>query len=206
MSTIKTFPKPDIIDKHEILGENLFVKISSILSNKSTEDISKITGILLENEEDEIFQLLKEENLLQLKINEVLSHMNNCNQNEIKDDTASVEDLLYDKVKSIDDENCSKITGMILELGKDNVETLLQDKSKLDMAVKKAKAAIDINDKDMIGEEVFQETEKIYPEFADKITGMLLELETGRLRELLEDKQLLKHCIDKAYVAISGTS
>lgn len=77
MSTIKTFPKPDIIDKHEILGENLFVKISSILSNKSTEDISKITGILLENEEDEIFQLLKEENLLQLKINEVLSHMNN---------------------------------------------------------------------------------------------------------------------------------
>ena len=61
---------------------------------------------------------------------------------------------------------------MILELGKDNVETLLQDKSKLDMAVKKAKAAIDINDKDMIGEEVFQETEKIYPEFADKITGM----------------------------------
>lgn len=206
MSTIKTFPKPDIIDKHEILGENLFVKISSILSNKSTEDISKITGILLENEEDEIFQLLKEENLLQLKINEVLSHMNNCNQNEIKDDTASVEDLLYDKVKSIDDENCSKITGMILELGKDNVETLLQDKSKLDMAVKKAKAAIDINDKDMIGEEVFQETEKIYPEFADKITGMLLELETGRLRQLLEDKQLLKHCIDKAYVAISGTS
>ena len=37
-------------------------------------------------------------------------------------------------------------------------------------------------------------------------TGMLLELETGRLRQLLEDKQLLKHCIDKAYVAISGTS
>jgi hypothetical protein len=42
-----------------------------------TVTISKITGILLENEEDEIFQLLKEENLLQLKINEVLSHMNN---------------------------------------------------------------------------------------------------------------------------------
>jgi hypothetical protein len=61
---------------------------------------------------------------------------------------------------------------MILELGKDNVETLLQDKSKLDMAVKKAKAAIDISNKDTIGEEVFQETEKIYPEFADKITGM----------------------------------
>lgn len=206
MSTIKTFPNPDIIDKHEILGENLFVKISSILSDKSTEDISKITGILLENEEDEIFQLLKEENILRLKINEVLSHLNNCNQNEIKDDTMSVEDLLYDKVKSIDDENCSKITGMILELGKDNLETLLQDKSTLDMAVKKAKEAIDISDKDMIGEEVFQETEKIYPEFADKITGMLLELETGRLRKLLEDKQLLKQCIDKAYLALSGTS
>ena len=109
-------------------------------------------------------------------------------QNEIKDDTVSVEDLLYDKVKLIDDENCSKIIGMILELGKYNVETLLQDKSKLDMAVKKAKAAIDIDDKDMIGEGVFQETEKIYAEFADKFTGMLLELETGRLRQLLEDK------------------
>ena len=48
---------------------------------------------------------------------------------------------------------------MILELGKDNVETLLQDKSKLDMAVKKAKAAIDIGDQDMIGEGVFQKTE-----------------------------------------------
>ena len=109
-------------------------------------------------------------------------------QNEIKDDTVSVEDLLYDKVKLIDDENCSKIIGMILELGKYNAETLLQDKSKLDMAVKKAKAAIDIDDKDMIGEGVFQETEKIYAEFADKFTGMLLELETGRLRSLLENK------------------
>ena len=127
-------------------------------------------------------------------------------QNEIKDDTVSVEDLLYDKVKSIDDENCSKIIGMILELGNYNVETLLQDTSKLDMAVKKAKAAIDIGDKDMIGEGVFQDTEKIYPEFADKFTGMLLELETGRLRQLLEDKQLLKQCIDKAYVALSGIS
>ena len=114
-------------------------------------------------------------------------------QNEIKDDTVSVEDLLYDKVKLIDDENCSKIIGMILELGKYNVETLLQDKSKLDMAVKKAKAAIDIG-------------EKIYPKFADKFTGMLLELETGRLRQLLEDKQLLKQCIYKAYVALSGIS
>jgi hypothetical protein len=127
-------------------------------------------------------------------------------QNEIKDDTVAVEDLLYDKVKSIDDENCSKIIGMILELGKYNVETLLQNKSKLDMAVKKAKAAIDIGDQDMIGEGVFQKTEKIYPEFADKFTGMLLELETGRLRQLLEDKQLLKQCIDKAYVALSGMS
>ena len=74
------------------------------------------------------------------------------------------------------------------------------------MAVKKAKAAIDIDDKDMIGEGVFQETEKIYAEFADKFTGMLLELETGRLRQLLEDKQLLKQCIYKAYVALSGIS
>ena len=37
-------------------------------------------------------------------------------------------------------------------------------------------------------------------------TGMLLELEIGRLRQLLEDKQLLKQCIDKAYVALSGMS
>ena len=80
-------------------------------------------------------------------------------QNEIKDDTVSVEDSLYDNVKSIDDENCSKIIGMILELGKYNVEILLQDKSKLDMAVKKAKAAIDIGDQDMIEEGVFQKTE-----------------------------------------------
>jgi hypothetical protein len=35
---------------------------------------------------------------------------------------------------------------------------------------------------------------------------MLLELEIGRLRQLLEDKQLLKQCIDKAYVALSGMS
>ena len=80
-------------------------------------------------------------------------------QNEIKDDTVSVEDSLYDNVKSIDDENCSKIIGMILELGKYNVEILLQDKSKLNMAVKKAKAAIDIGDQDMIEEGVFQKTE-----------------------------------------------
>ena len=60
---------------------------------------------------------------------------------------------------------------MILELGAETVKSLLEDKDQLKLAVTKAKSAIKGSERDILGEEIFGVTEKVYPDFAEKITG-----------------------------------
>lgn len=208
MSKIRKFAIPDILEKREILGENLFIKTTAILQNKNnTYDISKITGVLLDSDEREIFRLLKDESFLRSRITDIISNFDQLQvkpaQDNVITDASSVADMLYDCVATIEVEHCSKITGMILELGEENVKSLLQNRAMLNSAILKAKAAIEIEEKDLIGEEIFMKTENIYPEFAEKITGMIMEIETSKLKVLMKDKDKLQQCIKKAYEALT---
>lgn len=63
------------------------------------------------------------------------------------------------------------ILGMILELGKENVKVLLQDQKKLQLAVDKARLAIDSSEREFIGEMLYQKIETVYPKHVEKITG-----------------------------------
>ncbi|CAC5362146.1 unnamed protein product [Mytilus coruscus] len=224
MSSIKKCPVPDIKDKQEILGEHLYVKISHIINtvtdtghatvSENSELISKVTGILLERENDELLHMLSDESFLKKRVEEVLSHpdvqpipVDPYKSKDVSDHTASTnEELLFDSVQSLDSEHCCKITGMILELGKENVKVLLQDKEKLRLAVEKARLAINSSERDFIGEMLYQKIETVYPEHVEKITGMLMEMETEKLKDLLQDEHLLRQCIDKAYAALNKVS
>ncbi|XP_052094445.1 uncharacterized protein LOC127730201 [Mytilus californianus] len=222
MSSIKKCPVPDIKDKREILGEHLYVKISHIINtvtghvqvSENSELISKVTGILLEREDDELLRMLRDDSFLRKRVEEVVSHPDiqpiPVDPYELKDDSdhtsSTNEEFLFDSVQSLDSEHCSKITGMILELGKENVEVLLQDNEKLQLAVEKARLAINSSERDFIGEMLYQKIETVYPEHVEKITGMLVEMETEKLKDLLQDEHLLRQCIDKAYAALNKVS
>ncbi|CAG2227989.1 unnamed protein product [Mytilus edulis] len=180
MSSIKRFPVPKIKDKQEILGEHLYVKISYIVNtgqvSENSELICKVTGILLERENDELLHMLSDDSFLKKRVDEVVSHpdikpipVDLYSSKEVSDHTLPTdEELLFDSVQSIDSEHCSKITGMILELGKENVKVLLQDQEKLQLAVDKARLAIDSSEREFIGEMLFQKIETVYPEHVEK--------------------------------------
>ncbi|XP_063420141.1 uncharacterized protein LOC134705327 [Mytilus trossulus] len=218
MSAIKKFPVPKIKDKQEILGEHLYVKISHIVNtgqvSENSELICKVTGVLLEREDDELLRMLSDDSFLKKRVDEVVSHpdikpipVDLYSSKDVSDHTSSTdEELLFDSVQSIDSEHCSKITGMILELGNENVKVLLQDKEKFQVAVDKARLAIDSSEREFIGEMLYQKIETVYPKHVEKITGMLMEMEADKLKKLLQDEHLLKQYIDKAYAALNKVS
>ncbi|VDI12501.1 Hypothetical predicted protein [Mytilus galloprovincialis] len=218
MSSIKRFPVPKIKDKQEILGEHLYIKISYIVNtgqvSENSELICKVTGILLERENDELLHMLSDDSFLKKRVDEVVSHLDIkpipadlYSSKDVSDRSLPTdEELLFDSVQSLDREHCSKITGMILELGNENIKVLLQDKEKLQLAVDKARLAIDSSEREFLGEMLYQKIKTVYPEHVEKITGMLMEMEPDKLKELLQDEHLLQQCIDKAYVALNKVS
>ncbi|XP_071154852.1 uncharacterized protein [Mytilus edulis] len=218
MSSIKRFPVPKIKDKQEILGEHLYVKISYIVNtgqvSENSELICKVTGILLERENDELLHMLSDDSFLKKRVDEVVSHLDIkpipadlYSSKDVSDRSLPTdEELLFDSVQSLDREHGSKITGMILELGNENIKVLLQNKEKLQLAVDKARLAIDSSEREFLGEMLYQKIKTVYPEHVEKITGMLMEMEADKLKELLQDEHLLQQCIDKAYVALNKVS
>lgn len=71
MSCIKSLPKPNLIDKREALGEHLFNKIVGITHTDDFNNVGKITGILLEEEENTIYRFLSDEGLLKSAVEKV---------------------------------------------------------------------------------------------------------------------------------------
>lgn len=74
-------------------------------------------------------------------------------------------------------------------------------------SLKKQFAGLEENmQRDVIGEELYKILFKIYPNYADKITGMLLEMNTNNLLETLENTELLQNRVEQAMEALSGKS
>ena len=56
--------------------------------------------------------------------------------------------------------------------------------------------------KQMLGETLFPRIQRMYPELARKITGMLLEMDNAELLHMVEDGDSLKRWVEKAVVVI----
>lgn len=212
----------DVPEKKQALGETLF----SLIENKHPTDAERLTGILLEMDVQSLELLIKDTDLLENKIEEVMECLQNFaepNRNgedkvilETDLDKTVIGEELYDLVCSFSVEHADKITGMLLEMDLEDLKIIVKDNVALEEKVTLALEALNNqikesevttsvpekkSDKTLIGEKLYHLICEWYPDHADKITGMLLELDVKTLDKLLEDPEALK---DKASLAANA--
>ncbi|XP_071948281.1 uncharacterized protein [Antedon mediterranea] len=201
-----------IPERKDVLGDHLYSLVVSL--NITADEAAQVTGMLLEMGNNEVLRILQDKKLLQVQVKAAQGALKR--RSDYKSfDNEELAEKLYQRVEDQEQDNCAKITGMLLELDCDVIEKLLLSNKDLDVAISKAKACLDNNEnrsqvtdrgKDEIGEELFDKVVEIYPDLAAKITGMLLEMNVESLKVLLTCPQLLKEKVDMAYKALLNTS
>lgn len=67
---------PRVYELSEVLGEHLYVKISEVCQDLTLEEISKITGILLECPKNDILWMLENVDALQNRVDAARKSLN----------------------------------------------------------------------------------------------------------------------------------
>ncbi|XP_038063860.1 polyadenylate-binding protein-like [Patiria miniata] len=198
-------------DAKQILGEHLFTKVEELYPQQA----SHITGILLEAGNQEVMRMLQDEGLLRRRVEgakrvideECAKTEGNCLEASAKD---SLGEQLYFQVQQLGSHHCAKVTGMLLELSPDTINSLLASPQELQRAVRKATATllqeqpedgyrIEMDEeKQELGEELYCIIEEAHPELASKLTGMLLEMDATHLRQLLDHPDKLNEKVQLA--------
>ncbi|XP_078687209.1 uncharacterized protein LOC144919600 [Branchiostoma floridae x Branchiostoma belcheri] len=214
-----------VVDRCVVLREHLYAAVCTV----NPDNADRITEELLEQEDTGVFRLLQDRQLLETAVQEALHRIKGSFKTNFSFrqssrsvigssegvDKEDVGNILYEKVEELQPDLCAKITGMLLELPEDTLQTLLADKQALQSAVHRAVKAVQggqqhgavhesqlDSDKQEIGEQLFDIVCERYEEDAPKITGMLLEMETTTLRRLLESPEELNKKINQAYNAL----
>lgn len=196
----------------------------------------KLTGMLLELPVPVLDQMIHDEELLSAGLEKALSTLQNstekCARDKVfcltsslfktveddtdSDSTDSLGDQLYDLVDSHRTGHSEQITGMLLELGSNEVKKLVSDPQLLEQKIHIAREALeqalppktcvsdlDCDDvKERLGEKIFEQVEKIDPKNCACITGMLLELDPSAIQKLLTDSLALKGAVERAQAAL----
>ena len=205
----------------QALGETIY----SLIEKQHPGDAEKLTGILLEMDIKSLEHLIKDTDLLESKVQEVLAVFKNPSgpmqngQSELllkqQRDKSVIGEELFDLVSALTTEQADKITGMLLEMDEQDLEDIVKNQVALEEKVNQALTALNNQlknpestssaerepDKTLLGEKLYYVTSDWYPDQADKITGMLLELDVTTLNLLLEDPVALK---DKASLAANA--
>ncbi|XP_037082776.1 uncharacterized protein LOC119103368 isoform X2 [Pollicipes pollicipes] len=129
----------------------------------------------------------------------------------------SLEEAVFMQVSQLDSELCAQVTGMLLELPPLRLARLLQDGARLGEAVRAARAeylrftggaagtvttSAATPAPEELGDQLFTALSAQHPELAPQLTGMLLELPTDQLHQLLADPKLLQLRTSQALEAI----
>ncbi|KAK6194734.1 hypothetical protein SNE40_000308 [Patella caerulea] len=209
-----------IVTLKDALGINLYSKVREITSTNA----SKITGMLLECKKEQILRMLENKDVLKSYVETAQETLkSSCDKddnNGIKDDTddnkstssnESMAEELYDKINNIVDSDlmAAKITGMLLDLDSSKQNELITSEKELKLAVERARTVLldskseELNPQEDIADEIYTHVEKKYPELAPQITGMLLELDTDILKNLLTTTKELDNRIEEAFNVLS---
>ena len=208
-------------------------KIYSLIEGRHPNDAEKLTGILLEMDNKSLEHLIEDADLLEKKVEDVLSVLqNNTEQMENgqsqsesavlrqAQDKTYIGEELYELVYALDPNQADKITGMLLEMDLPDLEMLVKHQAALEEKVNQASMALSsqINkhettsskaeqeDKTLLGERLYYLISEWYPDQVDKITGMLLELDVTTLNLLVIDSAILKEKAAHAADVLSETS
>lgn len=136
---------------------------------------AKITGMLLEKKPSFLRQCLTDNNLL----------------------NSAVEKARTTYLKSLE------ITSVSSLLETANNEAVVEDGPKVLM--NKARVGTSDNHLNELGNSIFSQVVMWYPKLADKITGMLLEMNIEELESVVNDSALLKNRADKAFLALKNS-
>ncbi|XP_042567328.1 uncharacterized protein LOC122134729 [Cyprinus carpio] len=199
----------------ETLGEKLY----DLIYPKYTEMTAKLTGMLLELPVSVVSQMLCDEALLNKALERALTVLTSSDSSEPvshTDDAASVSsdslgEQLFDLIDLYNTGHTQKITGMLLEQKKEAVFQLLSDHSLLEEQVKIAlktlqeqgDEATDVSDSsdrdevESIGETLFSIVYQLDPTHCADITGMLLEMDSGTLKQILSDRSMLEVAVQR---------
>ncbi|XP_067868675.1 uncharacterized protein [Heterodontus francisci] len=181
-------------------------------------------------------QMLEDEKLLSAGLQKALGTLQNstekwqdvnkCMFKIMEDDTDSdstdsLGDQLYDLVDIHNTGHSEKITGMLLELGRNEVKKLVSDLQLLEKKIHIAQEAFelempdegkmsnssDLDDvKEKLGEKIFEQVQKIDPQNCAYITGMLLEIDPSAIQVLLSDRLALQAAVEKGQAALSQSA
>ncbi|XP_066502645.1 uncharacterized protein [Hoplias malabaricus] len=212
----------------ESLGEKLY----DLIYPKHADMAPKLTGMLLELPGTVIGQMLQDDSLLTKALDRALAALtpDNSKQQSKADiqDTDSVSsdslgEQLYDLIDLYQTGHTQKITGMLLEQKKEAVLQLMSDPVLLEEKVKTALKTLqdsgpckedtdvsDSSDKDedeaeATGETLFGLVQNMEPVHCADITGMLLEMDSGTLQQILSDRAKLEVAVQRAKNALEGT-
>ncbi|XP_069745528.1 uncharacterized protein [Narcine bancroftii] len=228
-SLFKTVEDDTDSDSTDSLGDQLY----DLVDLHNTGHSEKITGMLLEVGRDEIKKLVSNPELLEQNVNvaqraleQELPHETSTSDLDFNDVKERLGEKIFEQVENIDPQNCTCITGMLLELDPSAIEMLLSDSFALKGAVERAQAALprgavgryldsDLNNED--GSDLDNETETLgeelycyinntkYSQHSSQITGMLLEMPNNNLVQLLKSPKQLDEKIQVAAAALEGS-
>jgi hypothetical protein len=192
----KTQSYDPISDKQRI-GETLFPHVKA----QQPAYARKITGMLLEGlDNTRLSNLLDEPNHLKNAVDEALRQYKEAVEPE--NSREKIGEQLYHKVKSSVDVQeqkfIGKITGMLLEMGDQNQALLLQVLESPDALTYYIKILLELlhQEKQTLGNTLYSKVQ-LHTTNAKKVTGMLLELDSSYVRELLACPYKLKDKIEE---------
>lgn len=215
----------DIEEDLETLGEQLY----SLIYPKHKESAAKLTGMLLELPAAVLSQMLQDEAMLTAAVEKALralqlapkySEVEHTDEDDVSESSDSLGERLFELVEVYNTGHSQKITGMLLERHKEAVLQLLSDPKLLEghvnLALKTLKErnieetdlsdASEADETDRLGEKLFSLVEQIDPLHANDITGMLLEMDSASLQQLLSDQAKLEAAVHKAQAVLDTES
>ncbi|XP_061118764.1 uncharacterized protein LOC133141944 isoform X1 [Conger conger] len=218
---------PLIMEDEEEL-ERLGEKLYGLIYPRHAEMAGKLTGMLLELPGPVLAQILLDEAMLTEALNKALSALQPPREDSSEverqgEDRASTSsdslgEQLYKLVDVYDTGLTEKITGMLLEQKKLEVQKLLSNPGLLEERVNIALKILeeqsseetdvsdfsDPDDAERLGEKLFAVVRQIDTAKCADITGMLLEMDHETLREVLSDRAMLETAVHKAQSALLG--
>ncbi|XP_015236920.1 uncharacterized protein LOC119776577 [Cyprinodon tularosa] len=209
----------------ETLGEQLY----SMIYPKHKESAGKLTGMLLELPKAVLSQMLQDEAILTAALEKALkalqaapksSEVTHNDDDDVSESSDSLGEQLFELVDIYNTGYSQKITGMLLEQHKEAVLQLLSDPKLLEehvnIALKTLKEqnieetdlsdASEADETDRLGEKLFSLVEQMDSLHANDITGMLLEMDSASIQQLLSDPAKLEAAVQKAQAVLDAVS
>ncbi|XP_051906864.1 uncharacterized protein LOC127591084 isoform X1 [Hippocampus zosterae] len=210
----------DTEDNVETLGEQLYAQIFP----KHSEHAGKLTGMLLELPAPVLSKMLQDEAMLatavekavealQINLHQTSSIKTSKEEDDGSTSSDSLGEQLFDLVDVYNTGYSQKITGMLLEQRKEAVLKLLSDPKQLEEQLNAALKTLkqqriaetdvsDTEDTEGLGEKLFLRVQELDQLHAHEITGMLLELDSDVLHQLLRERTMLETAVHKAQTAL----